>query len=626
MILSCQGISKSFGEKVILEDASFHIEEREKAALIGNNGAGKTTLLRIIMEEIHADAGQVVLAKDKRIGYLAQYQDVQGHLSVYEELLSTKQYIIDMEERLRAMEVQMKNASGEELDRTDLVSGDSYLSVPLPGIGPGWGERLPLVDPASSIASPFGWHDTDGVVGAESTLTIGNNVSAYTDVDADNQPDPGSQPDGGAGLEFSFPFDPALDPSSLRAADVVSLFALTNSLHDILYSFGFDESSGNFQTNNYGRGGVAGDAIRAEAQNGGAVNNANFVTPPDGFPARMQFYLFDALDPDRSASLDNTIVTHEYGHGLSNRLTGGPSNVSCLQNSEQPGEGWSDYLALMLTSDAGATRDDARGIATYALGQPPSGPGIRLAPYSTDMAVDTRSYGDVASASIPFGVGSVLTSMLWDMTWDLTDRYGYDPDLADQAAGNHLALQLVIDGLKLQPCNPGFTDVRDAILVADQITNAGLNSCLIWEAFARRGLGWSADQGSPLDRTDGTEAFDTPPQCAPLALTVVAANVDPLPGSTVRFDVTVSNNTVAAQTDVSVAATVGAGSTVVGGSPGAAISPTPAPTSATNPPISQCSRCPRSPSTRPETTTRHHRSARPARMRGIHRSYMRSAP
>lgn len=117
MILSCQGISKSFGEKVILEDASFHIEEREKAALIGNNGAGKTTLLRIIMEEIHADAGQVVLAKDKRIGYLAQYQDVQGHLSVYEELLSTKQYIINMEERLRAMEVQMKNASGEELDR-----------------------------------------------------------------------------------------------------------------------------------------------------------------------------------------------------------------------------------------------------------------------------------------------------------------------------------------------------------------------------------------------------------------------------------------------------------------------------------------------------------------------------
>ena len=117
MILSCQGISKSFGEKVILNDASFHIEEREKAALIGNNGAGKTTLLRIIMEEISADSGQVVLMKDKKIGYLAQYQDVSGHRTVYEELLTTKQYIIDMEDRMRAIEVQMKNASGEELDR-----------------------------------------------------------------------------------------------------------------------------------------------------------------------------------------------------------------------------------------------------------------------------------------------------------------------------------------------------------------------------------------------------------------------------------------------------------------------------------------------------------------------------
>ena len=117
MILSCQGICKSFGEKVILNDASFHIEEREKAALIGNNGAGKTTLLRIIMEEISADSGQVVLMKDKKIGYLAQYQEIKGHRTIYEELLSTKQYIIDMEDRMRAAEVQMKHASDEELER-----------------------------------------------------------------------------------------------------------------------------------------------------------------------------------------------------------------------------------------------------------------------------------------------------------------------------------------------------------------------------------------------------------------------------------------------------------------------------------------------------------------------------
>ena len=117
MILSCQGISKSFGEKVILDDASFHIEEREKAALIGNNGAGKTTLLRIIMNEIPADSGQTVLMKDKKIGYLAQYQDIKGHLTIYQELLSTKQYIIDMENRLRSMELEMNQASGEQLER-----------------------------------------------------------------------------------------------------------------------------------------------------------------------------------------------------------------------------------------------------------------------------------------------------------------------------------------------------------------------------------------------------------------------------------------------------------------------------------------------------------------------------
>ncbi|MDO4679389.1 MAG: ABC-F family ATP-binding cassette domain-containing protein [Eubacteriales bacterium] len=116
MILSCQNICKSFGEKVILQDASFHIEEREKAALIGNNGAGKTTLLRIIMQELSADSGSVVLAKDANIGYLAQYQDIHGHHTIYEELISTKQHIIDMESRIRALELEMKHAQGEALD------------------------------------------------------------------------------------------------------------------------------------------------------------------------------------------------------------------------------------------------------------------------------------------------------------------------------------------------------------------------------------------------------------------------------------------------------------------------------------------------------------------------------
>ena len=116
MILSCQSICKSFGEKVILQDASFHIEEREKVALIGNNGAGKTTLLRIIMEEISADSGQVVIAKDKKIGYLAQYQDIHGHHTIYEELMTTKQYILDMEDKIRSLEQEMKYVAGDKLE------------------------------------------------------------------------------------------------------------------------------------------------------------------------------------------------------------------------------------------------------------------------------------------------------------------------------------------------------------------------------------------------------------------------------------------------------------------------------------------------------------------------------
>lgn len=153
MILACQGISKSFGEKEIIRDASFHIEEREKAALIGNNGAGKTTLLRIIMEELPADAGNVILAKDKNMGYLAQYQDIRGHRTIYEELLTTKQYILDMEDRMRSIETEMKNASGEALERLmntytrlthefELENGYAYKSE-LVGVlkGLGFGEE-----------------------------------------------------------------------------------------------------------------------------------------------------------------------------------------------------------------------------------------------------------------------------------------------------------------------------------------------------------------------------------------------------------------------------------------------------------------------------------------------------
>ena len=117
MILSCQNISKSFGTDEILKNVSFHIEENEKAAVVGINGAGKSTLLKIIMKQENPDEGEVTLAKDKTIGYLAQYQDVSGHHTIYEEVLDSKRDIIEMEERLRDMETQMNTLSGEALEQ-----------------------------------------------------------------------------------------------------------------------------------------------------------------------------------------------------------------------------------------------------------------------------------------------------------------------------------------------------------------------------------------------------------------------------------------------------------------------------------------------------------------------------
>ncbi len=118
MILACQNINKAFGTNVILKDASFHIEEKEKAAIVGINGAGKSTLLKIIMKQIQADSGEVILAKDRTIGYLAQHEAVSSGNSIYEELLEVKQDIFELERHIRTLELQMKSQSGGELEQT----------------------------------------------------------------------------------------------------------------------------------------------------------------------------------------------------------------------------------------------------------------------------------------------------------------------------------------------------------------------------------------------------------------------------------------------------------------------------------------------------------------------------
>ena len=117
MILSCSNICKSFGSDDIIKNASFHIEDHEKAAIVGINGAGKSTLLKIIVGELAADSGEVVLAKGKTLGYLAQHQDLDSSRTIYEELKEVKQPIIDMEQQIRELEVNMQNASGDELEQ-----------------------------------------------------------------------------------------------------------------------------------------------------------------------------------------------------------------------------------------------------------------------------------------------------------------------------------------------------------------------------------------------------------------------------------------------------------------------------------------------------------------------------
>jgi extracellular elastinolytic metalloproteinase len=228
---------------------------------------------------------------------------------------------------------------------------------------------------------------------------------------------------------------------------------------------------------------------------------------------------------ERDSDLDAGVIIHEYGHGVSNRLTGGPSTVSCLSNQEQMGEGWSDWYGMAVTADANDTAIQPRGVGTYVNYEPVTGNGIRPAPYSTDLAVNPFTYANRADAliSIPHGVGFLWSSMIWDMYWNLRMTEGYDPDVYNGTGGNNLAIQLVTDGLKLQPCSPGFEDGRDAIIaaaVANGMTQAEICTN-IWAPFARRGMGFSADQGASTTVADGTVAYDMPTFCtSPTAVTL----------------------------------------------------------------------------------------------------------
>lgn len=401
-----------------------------------------------------------------------------------------------------------------------IINGATYKVIPYPAESPIHPGGTPanrtdpwLLAPVGSNATSLKWH-SNGTT--DYTITRGNNVWAYEDRNFDNIAGAADTSTTADPLTFTKTYDFAQEPivNVNQRSATTNLFYWNNIIHDIAYLYGFNEVAGNFQVNNQARGGLGNDAVNAEAQDGGGTNNANFSTPVDGSAGRMQMYLWNAPTPDRDGDLDNGIILHEYTHGISNRYTGGPANSSCLGNQEQMGEGWSDYFGLMLTHNwATAVATDGfnnpRGIGTYALNQPITGVGIRTYPYTTNMAVNPFTYSNITTVAVPHGVGSVWCTILWDMTWEMIQLDGINPNIYNPSAtgGNSAALKLVSEGMRLQPCSPGFVDGRNAILRADTLFFGARYSCAIWKAFARRGVGVNASQGLSSSRSDQVVDF-----------------------------------------------------------------------------------------------------------------------
>ncbi len=379
------------------------------------------------------------------------------------------------------------------------------------------------VTPASVAAwSPNGWID-DGV-----NETLGNNVDAHLDLDADDLADL-PRPMGTPARNFDFPVDLALDPTdrTYQSGVVTELFYLSNRYHDRLYALGFDEAASNFQQTNFSALGVGNDRVEADAQDGSGTNNANFGTGgDDGTQGRMQMYVFTGPMPDRDGDLDADIVIHELTHGLSIRLSDG--TVNGVQAGGM-GEGWGDFVALCFNAEP---TDDPNGVYTVGgwtthLLSPTFVDnyyfGIRRFPYTTDPNKNPQTYADIdpAQQSYPPGiprspvigntadevhnVGEVWCNTLWGCRANLIASLGF-------AAGNDRILQLVVDGLKLGPSTPSFVQARDAILQANLVDHGGANLTALWTGFAARGLGKSATSPSGATSAGVVEAFDVPDQ------------------------------------------------------------------------------------------------------------------
>ncbi|KAH6590762.1 hypothetical protein BASA50_009174 [Batrachochytrium salamandrivorans] len=373
------------------------------------------------------------------------------------------------------IEVKVNANTGDIVSKEDFEMGFTYTAIELPNKSPDDGFST-IVNPENIQSSPYGW--TDGY-----RLT-GNNVWASTE--------------GGKIFKtttmgiFNMEFDPMLPPQTPKnlGAGGVNAFYVTNKFHDVFYAYGFTEKAGNFQQNNFDRGGLGEDPVIINIQSSKDTDNAYFHTPPDGQPGVLTLHIYTATDPNRDPALDNTMLTHELSHGLNDRLTGGAHEDLCMTDTESLGlgEGYSDTIALIFTAKPEDTRDTRRVIGGYVKGNPK---GIRKYPYTMDMRVNPLTYKDVVGEKQRHALGEIWATMLLEVYWNLVEKYGFSVNLHDatQKEGNIIFLQLLVGTMMIQPCNPTFESAYDAMLAADYAYYGGIHKHLIRQGFFKRGLG-----------------------------------------------------------------------------------------------------------------------------------------
>ena len=235
----------------------------------------------------------------------------------------TWQVVINLTNGLHWYAIFVDAISGEVAEKFDMVVNETgacvqncYDVIPFNAESPNDSSQSTVSNPADPVASPFGWHDTNGAPGAEFTDTQGNNVDAVTDLAGANRPGRDDvRAEGGVNLVFNDVWDPALDPEAgtNKEAAVANLFYWNNIMHDTTYRYGFDEAAGNFQLNNYGNGGLGDDEVKADALDGSGTDNANIGTPPDGSSGRMQMFRWIA-PPTLTVNSPGTIAG-EYAAG-----------------------------------------------------------------------------------------------------------------------------------------------------------------------------------------------------------------------------------------------------------------------------------------------------------------------